>query len=92
MSNSNLACRINFLSDKQRSIFEDFKTCLGSDYNPEMHDEATVLRFLRARQFDIPKACMMWQEYIKWRIEKQVDSVSGTLMRVDIRRRGIRVP
>ena len=36
---------------------------------PERHDDATLLRFLRARKFDVPKAKLMLIEQEKWRTE-----------------------
>ena len=32
-------------------------------------------RFLRARKFDLPKAKLMWSDFIKWRNEFNVDEL-----------------
>lgn len=39
------------------------------------HDEATLLRFLRARKFDVPKAKEMFIASEKWRKEFEVDNL-----------------
>lgn len=38
-------------------------------------DEFTLLRFLRARKFDVVLANEMFQACEKWRFEKKVDSI-----------------
>lgn len=53
----------------ETNMLEDF-----SDY-----DNAYLLRFLRARNFDCDKALLMFDNYLKWRVTKRVDY----LMRVD---------
>jgi len=39
----------------------------------ERFDDPYLLRFLRARKFDLSKTLEMWKNYIKWRKEKNVD-------------------
>jgi hypothetical protein len=34
-----------------------------------------LTRFLRARQYDLEKAHLMWSNFIKWRAEKNVDEI-----------------
>lgn len=38
-------------------------------------DDYALLRFLKAREFDVEKASAMYQEMAKWRQENQVDTI-----------------
>ena len=49
----------------EKNILSDFST----------FDNAYMLRFLRARKFDLEKSLAMFDEYIKWRKIKQVDKL-----------------
>jgi hypothetical protein len=40
-------------------------------------DDATLLRFLRARKFDLPKAKQMWAANEKWRKEFGADDIAA---------------
>jgi hypothetical protein len=40
-------------------------------------DDQTLLRFLRARKFDLPKAKIMWAANEKWRKEFGADEISA---------------
>lgn len=39
------------------------------------YDDPYLLRFLRARKFDIPKTQAMFNDFIKWRKENEVDQI-----------------
>lgn len=39
------------------------------------YDNSYLLRFLRARSFDLEKALLMFKEYLDWRREKNVDKI-----------------
>lgn len=43
--------------------------------NDPTYDDAYLLRFLRARKFDLPKTLEMWRNFIKWRHENNVDNI-----------------
>lgn len=45
------------------------------------YDDAYLLRFLRARKFDLTKALQMWANFIKWRQENNIDTVSVHLLK-----------
>lgn len=40
-------------------------------------DDQTLLRFLRARKFDLPKAQLMWENNEKWRKEFGADDIAA---------------
>ncbi|KAM0749641.1 hypothetical protein T439DRAFT_314976 [Meredithblackwellia eburnea MCA 4105] len=68
------------LSVEQTHILEKFKKELAEEgfYNPEKNDDPALLRFLRARKFDIPKAKIMWIDTQKWKESFKVDELYET--------------
>ncbi|KAL8277621.1 hypothetical protein RQP46_010053 [Phenoliferia psychrophenolica] len=68
------------LSPEQSHILEKFKVELTAEgfYDPEKHDDPALLRFLRARKFDIPKAKIMWIDTQKWKVAFKVDELYET--------------
>ena len=40
------------------------------------YDDQYLLRFLRARKFDLKKTEKMWRDFIAWRIHNNVDNIS----------------
>jgi hypothetical protein len=63
--------RLGFLTPLQSQTLEQFKISLASCeiYDASKYDDNHLLRFLRARQFQIPKALEMFLKYIQWKIE-----------------------
>lgn len=43
----------------------------------DRYDDQTLLRFLRARKFDLPKAKIMWEANEKWRKEFGADEIAA---------------
>ncbi|KAG8055731.1 hypothetical protein GUJ93_ZPchr0001g30378 [Zizania palustris] len=62
---------------QELEAIERFRQCLhDEDLLPERHDDYHVmLRFLKARKFDIDKAKHMWSEMLRWRKEFGADNV-----------------
>ncbi|KAK4705058.1 hypothetical protein P7C70_g1150, partial [Phenoliferia sp. Uapishka_3] len=65
------------LTLEQSAILAQFKEDLGADgfYDPEKHDDPKLLRFLRARTFDLQKSKAMWINTFKWRDSFGVDDL-----------------
>lgn len=66
------------MNTSQVEILEKFKEKLLSDgvlTDFSHFDDLYLLRFLRARKFDLTKTCEMFYAFIKWRQENQVDDI-----------------
>lgn len=63
------------LNETQKEALEKFRSQLKEDGYTERLDDATLLRFLRARKFDIAKAREMYAACEKWRKEFGVNTV-----------------
>lgn len=57
------------MTAEQQSTLEEFRAKLEAAGYKDRLDDATLLRFLRARKFDIPKATQMFEACEKWRAE-----------------------
>jgi len=68
------------LSAEQEAALNQFKEQLKAQnaFKPEQHDDYVLLRFLRARKFDVQKAMDMFLHCEKWRQEKKVDEIFAT--------------
>lgn len=47
--------------------------------NLEQFDDVYLLRFLRARKFDLQKTIKMWDDFIDWRVKNKIDDCRVTL-------------
>lgn len=43
--------------------------------NMSAYDDAYLLRFLRARKFNLEKTIKMWTDFIDWRVKNNVDNI-----------------
>ena len=44
--------------------------------NFEVYDDLFLLRFLRARKFDLEKTMLMFKKFLQWRIDMKVDEIN----------------
>ncbi|GFP96113.1 phosphatidylinositol/phosphatidylcholine transfer protein sfh9 [Phtheirospermum japonicum] len=62
--------------EEEKSVNLFRQVLIERDLLPARHDDYhTMLRYLKARKFDLEKAVHMWAEMLKWRKEKGVDSI-----------------
>ncbi|KAH9936891.1 CRAL-TRIO domain-containing protein [Epithele typhae] len=70
--------RVGNLTETQEAALAQLKQELEAEGKlvPERMDDPTLLRFLRARKFDVEKAKLMLLECEKWRVEFGVDDLT----------------
>ncbi|KAK6967844.1 SEC14-like protein 2 [Biomphalaria glabrata] len=65
---------VGSLSDKQAAILEEFRQNVSDLLKPH-HDDYYLLRWLRARKFDLKKSEAMLRNHFRWREENNVDTI-----------------
>lgn len=65
------------LSKMQEDVLEKFRSALGAQKR-EVHDDYDLLRFLRARQFNLDKAMAMYRDNLAWRASFGTDAILQT--------------
>jgi len=64
------------LTEKQQQALAAFKEATAATPRlPRDDNDADCLRFLRARQYDVTKSVEMYNNYVKWRLENNIDAV-----------------
>ena len=66
------------LNQSQFDALQQWKKQLSDEKvidNFEIYDDLYLLRFLRARKFDLEKTMLMFKKFLQWRIEKKVDDI-----------------
>ncbi|KAK4440469.1 Phosphatidylinositol/phosphatidylcholine transfer protein SFH9 [Sesamum alatum] len=62
--------------EKEKAVTALRKVLIEKDLLPAPHDDYhNMLRFLKARKFDLDKTVHMWAEMLNWRKENGVDSI-----------------
>lgn len=63
-------------AEEEMSVNAFRQALSAKDLLPAQHDDYhTMLRFLKARKFELDKAIYMWAEMLNWRKENAVDSI-----------------
>jgi len=63
-------------SPQQLQILSEFKAELVKmGITDPLYGDSYLLRFLRARNFDLPKTLQMWRAFIQWRKDNNVEAV-----------------
>lgn len=63
-------------TDEELEGMENLKFQLGKEYNPAVVSDQMLIRFLRARDFDIDKAHAMLTSYLHWREEARPHEIT----------------
>ena len=65
------------LSEEQNAALQVFKAYIRENNitSDPTYDEYYLLRFLRARKFDMDKTKLMFNNFIEWRKENDVDNI-----------------
>ncbi|CAI2370893.1 unnamed protein product [Moneuplotes crassus] len=63
------------MSEEQEQTLEEFKKIIAEESLTEdsRYDDYYLLRFLRARKFDIEKTMVMFKKFLEWRVEHRTD-------------------
>ncbi|XWS36567.1 hypothetical protein CRYUN_Cryun20dG0095800 [Craigia yunnanensis] len=63
-------------AEEEKAVRAFRQALLAKDQLPPRHDDYhTLLRFLKARKFDLDKTIQMWEDMLNWRKEYGVDSI-----------------
>ncbi|WVQ83702.1 hypothetical protein IAT38_005846 [Cryptococcus sp. DSM 104549] len=89
---AHLSGRPGHLTDSQKTALASFRSlllslslipppdkvaALAAHIGHDRYDDATLLRFLRARKFDVEKAKVMWEANEKWRKDFGTDEIAA---------------
>ncbi|XP_077539844.1 SEC14-like protein 2 [Haemaphysalis longicornis] len=62
------------LDERQRIALEQFREAV-QDVRQPVHTDANLLRWLRAREFDVTRAEHMFRQHLRWRQQRNVDKL-----------------
>ena len=65
------------MSETQEAILEEFKKWIKENniVDHPQYDDYYLLRFCRARKFDLDKMKLMFTNFVEWRKEHDVDNI-----------------
>ena len=65
------------MNEEQEKSLEEFRKYLKDNHvvDHPMYDDYYLLRFLRARKFDMDKTKLMFHNFVQWRVDNDVDNV-----------------
>lgn len=65
------------MSEEQERALEEFRKYIKENNITDhpQYDDYYLLRFLRARKFDMDKTKLMFNNFIEWRRENDVDNI-----------------
>ncbi|XVE78090.1 hypothetical protein DITRI_Ditri13aG0115900 [Diplodiscus trichospermus] len=63
-------------AEEEKAVRAFRQALLAKDQLPQRHDDYhTLLRFLKARKFDLDKTIQMWEDMLNWRKDYGVDTI-----------------
>ncbi|XP_052799680.1 SEC14-like protein 2 isoform X1 [Mya arenaria] len=71
------------LSPKQENALQEFRKAVSDSIKPK-HDDHYLLRWLRARDFDVKKAEKMHSEALEWRAALGADTILETYQEIPV--------
>lgn len=65
------------MSEEQNAALQQFKAYIRDNNvtSDPTYDDYYLLRFLRARKFDIDKTKLMFNNFLEWRRDNDVDNI-----------------
>jgi hypothetical protein len=68
---------MNDMSEEQERALEEFRKYIKDNnvVDHPQYDDYYLLRFLRARKFDMDKTKLMFNNFVEWRKENDVDNI-----------------
>ncbi|THD26940.1 SEC14 protein 2 [Fasciola hepatica] len=66
---------ISELTTEQEELVSSLRSCVSDVNRPECSSKETLVRWLRARNWNVLEAEKMLRSHIKWRLENEVDTI-----------------